>query len=113
MKWLTLEYIKAHSRIDFDIDDTLLELYANAAEETVLNIIRRTYDDVLATFCTTTTADDDGNETTTVGNFPNPLMQAALMLVDHSYQQRTPASAQQLYTVPYAFDFLVKPYMKL
>ena len=31
MKWLTLEYIKAHSRIDFDIDDDLLEIYGNSA----------------------------------------------------------------------------------
>ena len=97
MKWLTLEYIKAHSRIDYNAEDTLLELYGNAAEEMVLNTLSRTYDDVLEEY----------------GEVPAPLYQAALMLVDLSYQQRAPISMQNLYVVPYTFDFLVKPYMRL
>lgn len=48
-----------------------------------------------------------------MGEFPVPLIQASLMLVDNSYTQRSPASAQNLYSVPYTFDVLVKPYMKL
>lgn len=98
MKWLTLDYIKKHSRIDFDVDDDILELYANAAETAVLNVCNRTEDELK----------EMGD-----GSMPDPIMQATLMLVDHSYQQRSPASAQQLYTVPYTFDFLVKPYIKL
>jgi hypothetical protein len=47
------------------------------------------------------------------GHIPAPLYHAALLLVDNSYQNRTPASPQQLYAVPYGFDLLVKPYMKL
>ena len=35
------------------------------------------------------------------------------MLVDNSYQNRTPSSTQQLYSIPYGFDMLVKNYMKL
>ena len=31
MKWLTIEYIKQHSRIDYDCEDELLELYGEAA----------------------------------------------------------------------------------
>ena len=38
MKWLTLDWIKQHSRIDFDCEDDLLELYGEAAEEAVLNV---------------------------------------------------------------------------
>lgn len=97
MKWLTLEYVKAHSRIEYDCEDSLLELYAESAEESVLNWIGRTYDDVLSEF----------------GEVPKPLYHAALMLVDLSYQQRSAISMQNLYAVPYTFDFLVKPYMKL
>ena len=41
MKWLTLEWIKDHSRIDFDCEDELLELYGASAEDTVLNVIAR------------------------------------------------------------------------
>ena len=97
MKWLTLEYIKEHSRIDYNAEDSLLELYGNAAVEMVLNTLSRTYENVLEEY----------------GEVPAPLYQAALMLVDLSYQQRAPISMQNLYVVPYTFDFLVKPYMKL
>ena len=37
MRWLTLEYIKQHSRIDSDIEDNILELYAEAAGVRILN----------------------------------------------------------------------------
>ena len=97
MKWLTLDYIKEHSRIDYDIEDSLLTLYGNAAEAMVLNICSRSYEDILECY----------------GEVPAPLYQAALMLVDLSYQQRSPISMQNLYTVPYTFDFLIKPYMRL
>jgi hypothetical protein len=35
------------------------------------------------------------------------------MLVDVSYQYRSPVSAQNMSIVPYTFDLLVKPYVKL
>ena len=35
MKYLSLEYIKQHSRIDYDCEDGLLEMYGDSAEETV------------------------------------------------------------------------------
>ena len=101
MKWLTIEYIKKHSRIDYDCEDDLLELYGNAAEDMVMNTIRRDYDEIVKKY---------GTEKAKV---PAALIQAALILVDTSYMQRTAVSQAQLYTVPYTFDFLVKPYMKL
>ena len=97
MKWLTLEWIKKHSRIDFDCEDDLLELYCDDAEQTVLNLINRSYDEVMETY----------------GEVPKPLYVAALMLVEVSYTQRAPITQTNLYTVPYAFDMKVKPYMKL
>ena len=97
MKWLTLEYIKKHSRIDFDCEDDLLTIYGESAEETVLNIIDRSYEELIATYTTV----------------PKPLYEAALMLVDLSYQQRSPVSSVNMYTVPYTFDMKIKPYMKL
>ena len=97
MKWLTIEMIKMHSRIDFECEDDVLMLYADSAEQTVLNICGRSYEEIVEKW----------------GEFPVPLIQASLMLVDNSYTQRSPASAQNLYSVPYTFDVLVKPYMKL
>ena len=101
MKWLTIEYIKKHSRIDYDCEDDLLELYGNAAEDMVMHTIRRNYDEIVEKFGT-----DDAP-------VPAALIQASLILVDTSYMQRTAVSPAQLYTVPYTFEFLVKPYMRL
>ena len=42
MKWLTLELIKKHSRIDSNVEDDLLTLYGESAEDTVLNYIGKT-----------------------------------------------------------------------
>ena len=101
MKWLTIDYIKQHSRIDYDCEDDVLQLYGESAEETVLNVIARTYDEVVEKF---------GTKEKKV---PAALIHASLMLVDLAYTQRSPISQQNMYTVPYAFDMMVKPYMKL
>ena len=97
MKFLTVEYIKEHSRIDYDCEDALLDLYGTAAEDTVLNICNRSYDSLIEEY----------------GGVPAAIIQAALMLVDNGYANRTPASPQSLYAVPYSFDMLVKPYCVL
>ena len=101
MKWLTIEAIKKHSRIDYDCEDSLLEMYGESAEETVLNIINRSYEEVVELY---------GTETRPV---PAPLVHASLLLVELSYTQRAPVTQTNLYTVPYAFDMMVKPYMRL
>lgn len=97
MKYLSLELMKAHSRIEIDCEDELLELYGEAAEDTVCELTRRSYDDFLAEY----------------GAVPKAIVQASLMLVDVSYQQRSPVGVQQLHAVPYTFDLLIKPYMRL
>ena len=100
MKFLTFEQIQAQLRLD-DAQATeehdLLELYGDAAEDMVLNILNRTMEDIVEQY----------------GNMPKALVQAGLMLVAQSYQHREPASPQNLYVVPYAFDLLLKSYMKL
>lgn len=99
MKWLTLKQIKAQLRIEpyYTDEDTLLEMYGDSAEEVLLNYLNRTYEEVAEKY--------DG--------IPAPLRHASLMLVDTSYQYRSPVSAQNMSIVPYTFDILVKPYMKL
>ena len=101
MKYITLEYIKAHSRID-ELRESLGEtdlviLYAESAEQTVLNYLNRSLEDLIDNYA----------------EVPAPVMHATLMLVDLSYMQRSPISVQNLYTVPYTFDVLLKPYMIL
>jgi len=89
--------MRKHSRIEYHCEDDLLELYGEAAEATLLNYIGMSYDEIVG---------EDGK-------VPAPLMQAALMLVDVSYQFRSPVSSQNMSIVPYTFDILVKPYVKL
>ena len=98
MKYLTLDHIRQQLRIDqTGEEDAVLELYGSAAEETVLSICNRTIDDVIETY----------------GGVPDPIRQATLMLVGQSYQHREPSSMQNMSAVPYSFDLLIKPYMRL
>ena len=98
MKFLTLELIKDHSRIDSDYENKMLELYGNGAENNLFRLLDRTYDEVLAM---------NG------GEFPDDLVIAALMLVDILYNYRNPHANIHLSSVGYTFDFFVKPYIKL
>ena len=97
MNIVTLEDIRLHTRIDSTAEDDILTLYADSAEATVLNLMERTIEDLYDEY----------------GEIPAPIKHAVLMLVDHSYAQRSPASIQNLYSVPYTLDALIKPYMNL
>ena len=99
MKWLTLDEIKDQLRIerDFDLEDDKLTGYGESAEDVILELCQRTYDDFIDTY----------------GGIPHPIWEATLLLVSMSYEQGAPASTQQMYAVPYAFDMKVKPYMRL
>lgn len=97
MKWLTLESIKKQCRIEAGVtyEDTLLTDYGEAAEDTVLNVLGKTYDEVIEEY----------------GVIPKPVQQASLMLVDLSYQHRTPDAITQLHDTR-AFDTLVASYIR-
>lgn len=99
LKWLSLDLIKAHLRIDpvNGCEDALLTFYGESAEATVLNHLNRTFEDLVQTY----------------GEVPTPVIQGSLLMVDTSYQHRSPVSPNNMSIVPYTFDILVKPYMKL
>lgn len=103
MKYLTIDYIKQHSRIDFDCEDGLLEMYGDSAEETVAQYLNRgkTVDEMVADL------------RDVYGHVPAPIYHATLILVDISYQYRSPISQTNVSSVPDTFDLLIKPYMKL
>lgn len=103
MKWLTIDYIKQHSRIEYDCEDALLELYGEAAEESIADYLNRgkTVDDCAASLIAE------------YGKIPAKIIQASLMLVDVSYNERSPISPTNMSMVPYTFDMLVKPFMWL
>jgi len=94
MNFLSLELIHAHSRIPHDCEDELLLQYADAAEEAVLGMVSRTYDDVVEEY----------------GKVPAALVQAGLLYVEHLYQNRgmtTPSGFPEASVGP-----LIKPYIK-
>lgn len=99
MDFLTLQSIKKQLQLepDFAEDDELLEEYGESAEETIYNYIGRTFDELMEKY----------------GKMPTPLKHAALMLVGISYQYREPVTPMNTARVPFTFDFLIKPYMKL
>lgn len=100
MKFINFDQIKAQLRLDdaqAAAEHDILELYGEAAEEMVLNTCNRTLTDIYEQY----------------GMIPKALVQAALMLVAQSYQHREPASQLNMYAVPYSFDLLLKPYMRL
>ena len=99
MKWLTLEDIKDQLRLEpeFTLEDRKLTRLGNSSEQTVLNVINRTYDELV----------EQG------GEVPAPIVQASLMLCDIGYKYGTPVTPENLSMVPYTFDLLIKPYMKL
>ena len=101
MKWLNLDTIRRQCRIEDNSEDELLEMYGESAEETVLSVLGRSYTELVETFGT-----DDRP-------VPAPIVHASLLLVDLSYAQRSPVSQQNMLAVPYAFDMMVKPYMRL
>lgn len=100
MKYLTFEQIKAQLRLDdeqAELERTLLEMYGESAEDAVLTIIRRPLRNVKQVY----------------GHVPKKLIQVTLLLVDEWYKHRSPEEQGQLYSVPYAFDFMLKPMMRL
>ena len=99
MKFLTLKQIKAQCRIeeDFTLEDTKLTLYGDSAEQVVFNYCRRQYEDFISEY----------------GAIPQDVVHAALLLVTASYEHHAAVSMQNLSMVPYGFDMLIKPYMRL
>ena len=105
MKFLTIDKIKQQLRLDCTCEAELLDDYGNSAEATLAAYIGFVDENNLPSV--------DKMLEAYGGTMPAPLVQAALMLVDLSYQYRNPTSIQNLSVVPYAFDMLVKPYVKL
>ena len=98
MKWLDLTTIKAQLRVTDTYEDELLTHYGNVAEETVLDTIGWTYEELIAEYAT----------------IPAKIKQASLLLVGISYDYRIPVTRERLNLVPYGnLDMLLKPYMKL
>ena len=105
MQIISLETIKQQCRIepDFTDEDARLTSYGTSAEETMAQYLGRgkTVTEMVASL------------TEEYGAVPESIKNATLMLVDNWYQHRSPIETVAMYSVPYTFDILIKPYMKL
>ena len=98
MEITTLDECKAHARIELDEEDAILETYAEGAEEMAQHIMGRDFSSLYAEY----------------GKMPNMVKQAVWMLFAVFATNRTPATMQNYYLVPYGnIDALLQPYMIL
>ena len=99
LKWLSIDAIKTHCRIDFDCEDAELVQFGIAAEQAILDLTRRTSENFVDTY----------------GRIPDPIFNATLLLVQSLYNNRD-AAETTVYTSKesmYGLQFLVKNYMVL
>nr|DAM83359.1 MAG TPA: Head Tail Connector Protein [Caudoviricetes sp.] len=98
LRIVSIEELKLQMRVDFADEDQSILLYGCAAEDTVIDMTRRTLDELI---------EWDGR------GFPSPLKVAILMLASHFYRNREPVSSIAQNMVPLSVAILVKPYVKL
>jgi hypothetical protein len=97
LKWLSLDAIHAHCRIDFNYEDAELEQYGKAAEQAIINVTRRTFENFIDTY----------------GRIPDDIFVATLELVQDQYDNRNSSDSQQRHSAIYNFEMLVKGYMSI
>lgn len=96
---IPLELFKKHVRADdFADDDDYLEHLLETAEETVIRYTNRTEEELK----------EMGG-----GEMPRAIVQAAMLLGGHWYNQRESVAGVQMHEVPDTVGVLVKPYRKL
>ncbi|UKH28515.1 head-tail connector protein [Actinobacillus pleuropneumoniae] len=92
---ISLEEIKAHLRIEHDLDDSLLEMLAESALEVAQNYIGKTWGE---------------SHTEKEVKFTSGIKVGCLMFIGHLYANRETVADVQLYEVPFAISALWNPY---
>ena len=97
LKWLSIDAIHAHCRIDFACEDAELEQMGITAEQAILDLTRRTYENFIDTY----------------GRIPDPIYNATLLLVQSLYKNRDAEEQRDSKEIAFGFSFMVKNYMVL
>ena len=97
LKWLNLDAIHQHSRLDFNCEDAELLQMGMAAEQAILDLTRRTYANFIDTY----------------GRIPDPIFNASLLLVQSLYKNRDAEDQRDSKEIAFGFSFMVKNYMYL
>lgn len=88
---VTLEEAKKHLIIEHNEDDNYINDLIDVAECSIFNYCNWTY---------------------YTNPIPQPIKQAALLIVGNLYTNREPVSFSTAYKIPYTVDFLIAPYIK-
>lgn len=116
LKVVTLEELKAQTRVDFDDEDDMLALYGAASEDVIIGGTGRTIKELNAMGYAERTGEElEDEEAQEVGNeyFPLRLKQAILLFAAHMYKHHELTTAVAQNMVPYSIGVLTKPYRKL
>jgi hypothetical protein len=97
LKWLNLDAIHEHCRLDFNGEDAELLQFGKAAEQAILDLTRRTYENFIDTY----------------GRIPDPIFYASLLLVQSLYKNRDAEDQRDSKEIAFGFSFMVKNYMVL
>ena len=97
LKWLSIDAIHAHCHIDFACEDAELMQMGIAAEQAILDLTRRTFDNFIDTY----------------GRIPDPIFNATLLLVQSLYKNRDAEEQRDSKEIAFGFSFMVKNYMVL
>ena len=97
LKWLNLDAIHQHCRIDFNCEDAELEQMGITAEQAILDLTRRTFENFIDTY----------------GRIPDPIFNATLLLVQSLYNNRDAEEQRDSKEIAFGFSFMVKNYMVL
>lgn len=97
LKWLSVQAIHDHCNIDFNCEDAELEQMGIAAEQSILDLTRRTYNNFIDVY----------------GRIPDPIFNASLLLVGDLYKNREAEDQRDSNEIAFGFSFMVKNYMVL
>ena len=97
LKWLTLDAIHQHCRIDFNCEDAELLQMGMAAEQSILDLTRRTFANIIDTY----------------GRIPDPLFNASLLMVQSLYKNRDAEEQRDSKQIAFGLEGMVKNYMCL
>ena len=97
LRWISIDAIKQHCRIDFDCEDAELDQFGVAAEQAILDLTRRTYENFIDTY----------------GRIPDPIFNATLLLTQSLYKNRDAEEQRDSKEIAFGFSFMVKNYMYL
>ena len=97
LRWLNLNAIHERLRIDYNNDDADLKAMAMDAEQCILDLTRRTYENFIDVY----------------GRIPDPIFTASLLLVGSAYKNREADGQYDMKEIAFGFSFRVKNYMVL